>query len=160
MAKPTVNISTASRASATAEPNSAFSFKLDPSGEIAFLNVTGDVDVSTAESLRKRLVKLVERAPKRLILRLKHVPYMDSAGVAVVLELIQAARATKTDLLVIEPSPAATRALGMVDIEALVNVYESVEECAECVAASAGMLRAHLYGPDELANAGNPPESN
>jgi len=160
MATPSASSSASPRPSTTVDANAAFSFKLDPTGEMAFLNVTGDIDVSTAESLRKRLVKLVERAPKRLILRLKHVPYMDSAGVAVVLELIQAARATKTDLLVIEPSPAATRALGMVDIEALVNVYESVEECADCVAASAGMLRAHLYGPEELATAGNAQESN
>jgi anti-anti-sigma regulatory factor len=88
-----------------------------------------------------------------MVVRLKHVEYMDSAGVAVLLELIQAARSTNTDILIVEPSPASRRALGMVDIEALVTIYETIEECAECVHATVGTLREHLCTPDELSHA-------
>jgi len=125
-------------------PPSGVRLDIDESHERAYLNVSGDVDVSTAEQLRKRLMILAKSSAKHIILRLKNVQYMDSAGVAVILELVQEARKTKTELLLLEPSPAAKRALGMIEIEALVNLYESMEECAECLNESAQEIRCHF----------------
>lgn len=131
----------------------------DPGGDISFLNVTGDVDVSTADSLRTRLLALLKRAPRRMVIRLKHVGYMDSAGVAVLLELIQAARAASTEILLVEPSQASRRALGMVDIEALVTLYESMDDCAECIHAPVSTVRGHLCTPEELVRTGSGTDS-
>lgn len=89
-----------------------------------------------------------------MVIRLKHVGYMDSAGVAVLLELIQAARAASTEILIVEPSQASRRALGMVDIEALVTLYESMDECAECIKAPVSTVRGHLCTPEELVRSG------
>ncbi len=48
--------------------------------------ITGDLDLTTADSLRERLDDLIVRYPdKDLILDLKDVPFIDSSGLGVIL---------------------------------------------------------------------------
>jgi anti-sigma B factor antagonist len=52
----------------------------------------GEIDLSRAPSLRVQLSAAQAARPKRLVIDLSEVPYMDSSGVATLVEAMQNAR--------------------------------------------------------------------
>jgi anti-sigma B factor antagonist len=56
------------------------------------LRPKGDIDLSRAPSLRVHLSQAQRDHPDRLIIDLADVPYMDSSGVATLVEAMQVAR--------------------------------------------------------------------
>lgn len=59
----------------------------------------GDVDLSRSPTLRQALREAQARKPKRLIVDLSGVDYMDSSGVATLVEALQIARRTDTRIV-------------------------------------------------------------
>ena len=49
----------------------------------------GEVDLASSPALRTRLSQIISESPKKLILDLSRVPYMDSSGVATLVEALQ-----------------------------------------------------------------------
>lgn len=60
---------------------------------------SGDIDLSRAPALRTHLAGVQKKRPTRLIVDLVDVPYMDSAGVATLVEAMQVARRNNTRLV-------------------------------------------------------------
>ncbi|MHB1155566.1 MAG: STAS domain-containing protein [Phycisphaerales bacterium] len=58
----------------------------------AYVALAGDIDLSRSPTLRYGLLQLVQGKPKRLIVDLAGVPYMDSSGVATLVEALQQQR--------------------------------------------------------------------
>ena len=56
------------------------------------LTPVGDVDLSRAASLRAQLVTAIEGRPARVVVDMSEVEYMDSSGVATLIEAMQTAR--------------------------------------------------------------------
>jgi anti-sigma B factor antagonist len=65
-------------------------------GELA--RVSGEVNASVSSTLRGTLMEAVERGPSRLVVDLGDVPFMDSAGVAVLVEVLRAQREAGREL--------------------------------------------------------------
>lgn len=59
----------------------------------------GDVDLTASPTLRQELKKAQATRPQRLIVDLKGVPYMDSSGVATLVEAMQQARRNNTRMV-------------------------------------------------------------
>ncbi len=59
----------------------------------------GEIDLSCASMLRQRLSEVQDGKPARLIIDLSEVPYMDSSGVATLVEAMQIARRTGGKLI-------------------------------------------------------------
>ncbi|MGD8452356.1 MAG: STAS domain-containing protein [Phycisphaerae bacterium] len=51
------------------------------------VHVVGEIDLRTSPQLRTRLLQVVEREPKRLVVDLSRVGYMDSSGVGTMVEV-------------------------------------------------------------------------
>jgi anti-sigma B factor antagonist len=62
--------------------------------DITIVSPQGEIDLSRAPSLRTQLTAVQSKKPKRLIIDLAGVPYMDSSGVATLVEAMQNARRT------------------------------------------------------------------
>jgi len=56
------------------------------------LSPMGEIDLSRAPSLRTHISAVQAKRPRRLIIDLTAVPYMDSSGVATLIEAMQTAR--------------------------------------------------------------------
>lgn len=56
------------------------------------VQVSGDIDYSRSPELRVELLKLLHQSPRRVIVDLTAVPYMDSSGVATLVEALQVQR--------------------------------------------------------------------
>ena len=59
----------------------------------------GDVDLSNSRDLQTHLRKVMTSKPARLVIDLGEVSYMDSSGVATLVEAMQIARGQATSLL-------------------------------------------------------------
>ena len=62
-------------------------------GEAIVLGVRGEIDLHKSPELRTEVLDLLTRhEPKKLVLNLSQVPYMDSSAVAVLVEALQKIR--------------------------------------------------------------------
>lgn len=59
----------------------------------------GDVDLSTSKELQGQIKSLLQNKPARLVVDLAGVPYMDSSGVATLVEAMQISRRQSTALV-------------------------------------------------------------
>ena len=53
------------------------------------VDISGDVDLHRSPALRETLAKLIDEDPGRLVLNLTDVGYMDSSGIATLVEALQ-----------------------------------------------------------------------
>lgn len=103
---------------AKADESLASTFEL-PDGLVA--SVSGEVDYSRAPDLRQHLLSLVAtRKPRRLVLDLTRVPYMDSSGVATLVELFQTQRRAGNKLVLFGLQP---KVKGIFEIARLNTVF-------------------------------------
>ncbi|MBT8484881.1 MAG: STAS domain-containing protein [Phycisphaerales bacterium] len=68
-------------------------------GEALILTPIGEIDLSRAPALRTHLGAALKTGPRRLVIDLKQVPYMDSSGVATFVEAMQLARRADSELI-------------------------------------------------------------
>jgi anti-sigma B factor antagonist len=69
----------------------SFTIQVEPEGTVVRLN--GDLDVVTASQLRERVADLVRRGHYDLIVDLDAVSFLDSTGLAVLVNALKRARA-------------------------------------------------------------------
>src|SRR5262245_13255312 len=60
--------------------------------DVTILAPVGEIDLSCAPSLRHHITAVQAKRPRKLIIDLAGVPYMDSSGVATLIEAMQTAR--------------------------------------------------------------------
>jgi len=60
---------------------------------------SGDIDLSCSRELQSHLKKAMETKPKLVVVDLGKVPYMDSSGVATLVEAMQISRKQSTKLV-------------------------------------------------------------
>ncbi|MCX5658248.1 MAG: STAS domain-containing protein [Planctomycetota bacterium] len=90
-----------------------------PDGVVATL--AGEIDYSRSPGLRNKLLELVAaKKPARLVLDLSGVPYMDSSGVATLVELFQAQRRANAKLVLFGLQP---KVKGIFEIARLNTVF-------------------------------------
>ena len=64
------------------------------------LHAVGDIDLSCSPILRSQLIKAQAEKPAKLIVDLSEVSYMDSSGVATLVEALKSARNAGTSLVI------------------------------------------------------------
>lgn len=67
--------------------------------DTTILKPMGEIDLSRAPSLRAQINAVQKTGPAKLIIDLAHVPYMDSSGVATLVEAMQVARRNRTRII-------------------------------------------------------------
>lgn len=72
---------------------------VENSAEAVIIAPNGDVDLSCSRDLQSRLKKALEPKPRRVVVDLEKVPYMDSSGVATLVEAMQISRKQSTRLI-------------------------------------------------------------
>lgn len=91
--------------------------------------VNGELDIHSSPQLRQTLLEAVKKhRPKKLILDLARVPYMDSSAIAVLVEALQKLRKSGGKICLVGLQP---RVKGMLQIARLDSVFmlaDSLEE--------------------------------
>jgi anti-anti-sigma factor len=96
------------------------------------VSVAGECDTTTGQQCRDALMPQACRAPRRLIVDLSGVDFMDCAGVRVLLA-VHAAAAARGSLLVLAcPKPIVARVLSLTGAGVVIPVAGSVAAALGC----------------------------
>lgn len=92
-------------------------------GQTLVAAIAGEVDLNNSPELRDGLMELAHRhAPRRMVLNLNLVPYMDSSAVAVLVELLRRIGKGRLTLTGLQP-----RVKGLLEIARLDTIFKIVE---------------------------------
>jgi anti-sigma B factor antagonist len=87
--------------------------------------VTGEVDLNSSPQLRKAVLSGIEKSPQ-VAVDLSAAEYMDSSGVATLVEALKSASAGKKKLALFKPSNAVTRVLELARLNSLFDIRASL----------------------------------
>ncbi|MCC6581118.1 MAG: STAS domain-containing protein [Phycisphaeraceae bacterium] len=85
------------------------------------LTIEGEIDFSSSPSLRQSVQVALKNRPAKFIINLAGVPYMDSSGVAVLVEALQTQMRNKAQLVVCALQP---KVRGIFEIARLDMVFK------------------------------------
>ena len=91
-----------------------------PDGSL--IRVVGEVDLYSSPELRKAILKAVPSAEGGLAIDLVGVTYIDSSGVATLVEGLRSAREHGTGFTLVSPSPAVMQVLELARLDSVFEV--------------------------------------
>ena len=90
-------------------------------GDAAVATLRGEIDLHNSPVVRTALLKFLdENKPKKLVLNLAAVPYMDSSAIAVLVEALQKMRKTGGKIYLTNLQP---RVKGLLEIARLDSIF-------------------------------------
>jgi len=104
-----------------------FSVTSRHNGDVTVTNITGRVDSVTASKLDKELEKIVH-GNKKVVLDLKGVVYLSSAGVRAIVKMLRNEQKTGGNVKLANMPRVVESVLETVGMMELVQVYTSVDE--------------------------------
>ena len=101
-------------------------------GDAVLVTVRGEIDLHNSPELRTELLDLLARnQPKKLVLNLAQVPYMDSSAVAVLVEARQKVNKWGGKIYLTDLQP---RVKGLLEIARLGSIFVLVKDEAAAMA--------------------------
>ena len=102
---------------------------LRQSGLATIVDVNGDITLRTAPDLRRALLGAVrDKGTQRLIVNMDNVRYIDSAGVASLIEALRASRDSKKGFALFGLSQIARQVLELTRLTKVFEIHQSEEE--------------------------------
>jgi anti-sigma B factor antagonist len=89
------------------------------------MKVHGDVTMQNSGKLREELLKLLEPGVSKLVIDLADVSFMDSAGVATLVEALRIQREAGHRLVLVNPQP---KVLSVFKISRLTDLFTVVDD--------------------------------
>lgn len=101
-------------------------FVCDTAGDIMLVRVRGEIDHHTAAVIRNGIDSaLFEKRPRRLVLDMSAVTFMDSSGLGLIMGRLSVARELGGELTVKNPSEAIDRIIRLAGMEDVINIEYS-----------------------------------
>ena len=91
------------------------------------VGLTGDIDLSRSPQLRQDLIQLINQAPDRLVVDMTAVPYMDSSGVATLVEALQRQRKHKGKMVLCGLQPKVRSIFEIARLDMVFTIVEDFE---------------------------------
>jgi len=95
---------------------------------IAVITVSGRVDSATAPELESRLRAAVDSNHTQIVLDLKNVEYMSSAGLRAMVSTLKAVKRVNGDLRIASPSPRVEEVLRLAGLTSIFSIHPTQEE--------------------------------
>ncbi|MBG83731.1 MAG: hypothetical protein CMJ40_04190 [Phycisphaerae bacterium] len=89
----------------------------------------GDIDLASSPSLRAQLREIVGEADDAIVVDLEAFPYMDSSGVATLVELLQSCRQKGLDLTLCRLGERVLSVFQIARLDGVFKIAGSIEEC-------------------------------
>ena len=97
-------------------------------GKAVILDVKGQVTFETGQGLREQLQAAMEKAKIAVVINLQEVKYLDSSGIAVLVEGLKATQAGKVAFGLYGLTPSVRNVIELVRLDKILNLYEDEEE--------------------------------
>lgn len=96
-------------------------------GGMAVVALSGDVDLESSPKVRSALLDCVGMK-RGVLVEMSAVSYIDSSGVASLVEAYQTARKSNTPFALVEVSEAAMRVLQLARLDRVFSIHATLEE--------------------------------
>ena len=100
--------------------------KTDMAGDVALVRVSGEVDLSWSQQLRKAILDALGKA-KAVGVELSQVTYMDSSGIAALVEGFQTARSKGLKFALVSASSPVRSVLALARLDKVFPMVDSAE---------------------------------
>jgi anti-sigma B factor antagonist len=97
-------------------------------GRFTVVALHGEVDLNESPRAREQILKQLKRK-RPLLVDLSAVEYIDSSGVASLVEGFQLARSQQLDFGLVGVSKAAMQVLQLARLDKVFPIYDSLEDC-------------------------------
>jgi anti-sigma B factor antagonist len=97
------------------------------SGAAQVVDVEGDVDLGTSPNLRRALFELMDKTPK-LAVNLRKVRYIDSSGIATLIEVLKSTQRLPVEFILFGLSPAVQDAFRLTHVNRIFRIVETEEQ--------------------------------
>ena len=94
------------------------------------VDVTGDIDMGTSPGLRKTLLESLKKTP-RLMVNMREVRYVDSSGIASLVEVLKEARNKEKRLVLFGLNAAVHEVLRLTRLNKIFEIRETEEEALQ-----------------------------
>jgi anti-sigma B factor antagonist len=96
--------------------------------DAVILKPVGDVDLNSSPALRAELMQAQEEKPKRLIVDLSEVHYMDSSGVATLVEAMKGQRQRSGTLVLCCMQERVRSIFEIARLDIVFNIVDSLDD--------------------------------
>jgi anti-sigma B factor antagonist len=100
--------------------------RIDNAGDVALVRVTGEVDLSWSQQVRKTILDALGKS-KAVGVELSQVTYMDSSGIAALVEGFQTARAKGIKFGLVSASSPVRSVLALARLDKVFPMVDSAE---------------------------------
>jgi len=106
----------------------SFKIKSTEKKNIGIIVVEGEIDMFTSPNLRDKLVPFFEKGVKGIVVDLTGVSFMDSSGIATLVEGLQWSKKDNSDFVLTGLSTNVMNALSLTKLEKVFNINEKTED--------------------------------
>ena len=99
-------------------------------GGITIVDVSGDIDMGTSPALRKTLLEALKKT-SRLVVNLREVRYVDSSGIASLVEVLKEAHNKQKRLILFGLNKAVHEVLQLTRLSKIFEIRETEEEALQ-----------------------------
>lgn len=100
------------------------------------LELSGDLDVTSAPALQAALQELIDQGIRSLIVDLTDVPFMDSSGLGVLVAAHRRMTAVGGQLALVNPTPTLRKVFELTRTNRLFHLYETLEQATQEMSAA------------------------
>jgi anti-sigma B factor antagonist len=109
-------------------PNTSLVREVQKTPEGTLVVLTGDVDLRQSPTLHAALVDIAAERPRRLILDLSEVPYMDSSGVGTLVEIFRRVSAYKGKMVLFGLNPRVRSVFEITKLDKFFTITETRDQ--------------------------------
>jgi len=97
-------------------------------GDVAIVKLAGEVDMSQSPSVHQALVEVLEKQPKRLVIDLTEVSYMDSSGVGILVDALRRVRVNGGKVALAGVAPRVLSVLQITKLDQFFEIHPTLHE--------------------------------
>jgi anti-sigma B factor antagonist len=109
----------------------ALSFDVSDEGHACVIRVSGDIDITTAERLRTRLLELADEGHVNQVLSLEGDVFLDSAGLGAVVSIRRRLQVLGGALVLACSNELVLRLLRLTSLDKVVAIHPTAEEALD-----------------------------
>ncbi|MBF0488825.1 MAG: STAS domain-containing protein [Nitrospirae bacterium] len=102
--------------------------KIDKIDELYVIHSNGRLDASNASALDEKMRDILSQSPDKIIVSLKGLEYVSSAGLRVFLTAAKEMKKTSGKLAFAEPSEQVFKVLKMSGLDTILKIYNTMDE--------------------------------
>lgn len=100
-------------------------------GEVIILELSGEIDINTSPEVRQAFDQLIKQQKKKILLNFARVPYIDSSGLATLVEMLQRLKRLDGTLRISNLSEKVQGLFEITKLERLFSIFPAEEEALQ-----------------------------